>query len=387
MGDHQNSQDRQSDTSSGARRIAVIPGDGIGREVAEVGVDVLKAVAERFGFNLDFEWLPLGAEHYLNTGETLTDERFAYLRDECDAIYFGAMGDPRVPDMKHAKDILLGLRFRLDLYVNLRPVRLMNAEMTPLKRKTPEEIDFVIFRENTEGLYVGIGGNFKRGTADEIAINEMLNTRHGVERVIRAAFEWARAHGKRRVCMSDKANVLSYAHGLWQRVFKLVSAEYPDIEARHLYADVLAMEMVRVPEDFDVIVTSNMFGDILSDLGAELVGGLGLAASANLYPGRVSLFEPVHGSAPDIAGRGVANPLAMVLTGALMLNALGYPEAARFLDDQVEALLARGEVTVDLQRALGVAEDDLKKRSTTEVGEALITAIKSAPITDHESLS
>lgn len=361
-----------------ARRVAVIPGDGIGQEVSEVGVNVLKAVAKRFNFNLEFEWLPLGAEHYLSTGETLTDERFAYLRDECDAIYFGAMGDPRVPDMKHAKDILLGLRFKLDLYVNLRPIRLMHPEMTPLKRKTSSELDFVIFRENTEGLYVGMGGNFKRDTVDEIAINEMVNTRRGVERVIRAAFEWAQAHGKRRVCMSDKANVLSYAHGLWQRVFKLVASEYPEIEARHLYADVLAMEMVRAPEDFDVIVTSNMFGDILSDLGAELVGGLGLAASANLYPGRVSLFEPVHGSAPDIAGRGVANPLAMVLTGALMLNALGYTEASRFLEDQVEALLARGEVTADLLRSLGMSTDERRALTTAEVGEALIRAIESA---------
>ena len=230
---------------------------------------------------------------------------FSYLKDQCDAIYFGAM-DPRVPDMKH-KDICWA-SLPLDLFVNLRPITLMHPEMTPLKRKGMGELDFVIFRENTEGLYVGMGGNFKRDTPDEIAINEMVNTRRGVERIIRAAFEWAKDNGKSRVCMSDKANVLSYAHGLWQRVFKEVSTEYPEINARHLYADVLAMEMVRAPEDFDVIVTSNMFGDILSDLGAELVGGLGLAASANLHPGSVSLFEPVHGSAPNIAGEGVANP-------------------------------------------------------------------------------
>ena len=363
-----------TDQSIREQHIAVIPGDGIGVEVAEVGVRVLQAVAQRFNFKLNFEWLPLGAEHYLNTGETLTEEMFAHLRDDCDAIFFGAMGDPRVPDMKHAKDILLGLRFRLDLYVNLRPIRLMHSEMTPLKRKGMEDLNFVIFRENTEGLYVGMGGNFKRDTIDEIAINEMVNTRRGVERVIRAAFEWATQHQKRRVCMSDKANVLSYAHGLWQRVFKLVASEYPDIESRHLYADVLAMELVRAPQDFDVIVTSNMFGDILSDLGAELVGGLGLAASANLYPGRVSLFEPVHGSAPDIAGQDVANPLAMVLTGALMLNALGHVEAGAFLEEQVTTLMHRGEVTADLRRSLG--QDTEGALGTHAVGEALIQLIE-----------
>ena len=358
------------------KRVAVIPGDGIGVEVAKVGVRVLEALAQRFGFELAFEWLPLGASHYLETGETLTDEMFAHLRDECDAIYFGAMGDPRVPDMKHAKDILLGLRFKLDLYVNLRPIQLMHPEMTPLKRKGMNELDFVIFRENTEGLYVGMGGHFKKGTPDEIAINEMVNTRKGVERVIRAAFEWAAKQGKSRVCMSDKANVLSYAHGLWQRVFKEVSAEYPQIQARHLYADVLAMEMVRAPEDFDVIVTSNMFGDILSDLGAELVGGLGLAASANLNPGKVSLFEPVHGSAPDIAGQGVANPLAMVLTGALMIDALGYSDAARFLEEQVAACLLSGEVTADLRRSLGQPSEGAL--GTTDVGDALVRRIQEA---------
>jgi 3-isopropylmalate dehydrogenase len=363
-----------ADQSTTTQHIAVIAGDGIGVEVAEVGVNVLKSVAKRFGFELNFEWLPLGAEHYLNTGETLTDEMFAHLRDECDAIFFGAMGDPRVPDMKHAKDILLGLRFRLDLYVNLRPISLMHAEMTPLKRRGVDDLDFVIFRENTEGLYVGIGGNFKRDTLDEVAINEMLNTRRGVERLIRAAFEWATLHGKRRVCMSDKANVLSYAHGLWQRVFKLVAAEYPDIESRHLYADVLAMEMVRAPQDFDVIVTSNMFGDILSDLGAELVGGLGLAASANLNPGEVSLFEPVHGSAPDIAGQDIANPLAMVLTGALMLNALGHREAGAFLEERVGVLLHRGEVTADLRRSLGQSTEGAL--GTRAVGDALIQLIE-----------
>ena len=357
-----------------AYKVAVIPGDGIGTEVTDIGVKVLEALAQRYSFMVDFEWLPLGASHYLDTGETLTDETFAYLRDQCDAIYFGAMGDPRVPDMKHAKDILLGLRFKLDLFVNLRPIKLMHPEMTPLKHKGLTDLNFVIFRENTEGLYVGMGGNFKKGTPDEIAINEMVNTRQGVERIIRAAFEWAVNNDKTRVCMSDKANVLSFAHGLWQRVFKEVSAEYPQIQCRHLYADVLAMEMVRAPEDFDVIVTSNMFGDILSDLGAELVGGLGLAASANLNPGKVSLFEPVHGSAPNIAGQNIANPLAMVLTGTLLLSALGEQDAADFLDQKVEELLAKGLVTADLREGLGLGKE--AALSTSEVGEALVKLIE-----------
>ena len=343
----------QHQTEARAQRVAVIGGDGIGPEVARAGVKVVQAAAERFGIALEFEQLPLGADHYLKTGETLTDEMFTHLRDECDAIYFGAMGDARVPDMRHARDILLGLRFKLDLFINLRPVQLLHPDLTPIKGKGMDDLDLVIMRENTEGLYVGMGGNFKKGTPDEVAINEMLNTRKGVERVIRAAFEWSTSHGKRRVCMSDKANVLQYAHGLWQRVFKEVSAEYPHIEARHLYADVLAMELVRAPEDFDVIVTSNMFGDILSDLGAQLVGGLGLAASANVNPGKVSLFEPVHGSAPALAGRDQANPLAMILTGALMLNALGHTEASRAVERAVAACIAASEVTEDLGGSLG----------------------------------
>ncbi|MBM4291120.1 MAG: isocitrate/isopropylmalate dehydrogenase family protein [Deltaproteobacteria bacterium] len=345
----------QDDSSPAPRpqRIAVIPGDGIGPEVARAAAGVVLAAAERFGARLELEWLPLGADHYLKTGETLTDEMFAHLRDDCDAIFFGAMGDARVPDMRHARDVLLGLRFRLDLYVNLRPVKLLHPALTPLKGRGAGDLDFVIFRENTEDVYVGMGGNFKRDTLDEVAINEMLHTRKGVERIIRAAFEWAVANGKRRVCMSDKANVLQFSHGLWQRVFKLVAAEYPQVESRHLYADVLAMEMVRAPQDFDVIVTTNMFGDILSDLGAELVGGLGLAASANLYPGRVSLFEPVHGSAPALAGKDVANPFGMILTGALMLNALGHPAAGAAVERAVVECLAAGEATADLGGPLG----------------------------------
>ncbi|MCA9547872.1 MAG: isocitrate/isopropylmalate dehydrogenase family protein, partial [Myxococcales bacterium] len=278
-----------------------MPGDGIGPEVARAAVAVLDAVAAQDNLSLDFVWFDLGAEKYLVEGVTLPDAVFESLRDDFDAIFLGALGDPRVPDMKHAKDILLGLRFRLDLYVNLRPATLLHPDLTPLKGKTPADLDFVVFRENTEGLYAGVGGRFKRGTPDEIAITEMISTRKGVERIIRAAFEYAIAHDKIRLCMADKSNAVSHAHGLWREVFEELSEEYEQVQARHLYADVLAMELVRAPEDFDVIVTSNLLGDVLSDLAAQLVGGLGLAPSANLHPGKHGLFEPVHGSAPDIA--------------------------------------------------------------------------------------
>jgi 3-isopropylmalate dehydrogenase len=338
---------------SGAKKVAVIPGDGIGPEVTRAAVRVLEAAAARHGAELDFVWFDLGAQKYLDTGITLPQEIFEDIRDHYDAVYLAALGDPRVPDMAHAKDILLGMRFRLDLFVNLRPVSLMHPDLTPLKGKTAEDLDFVIFRENTEGVYVGMGGTFKEGTPDEVATNQMVCTRKGVERIIRAAFEYAVEKGKTRVCMADKANVLRYAHGLWQRVFKLVSAEYPQIEARHLYADVAAMELVRAPEDFDVLVTSNMFGDILSDLAAQLVGGLGLAPSGNVNPGKVSLFEPVHGSAPPLAGKDVANPLAMVLTGAMMLDHLGFGAAARDVEAAVRRALATGQTTADLGGALG----------------------------------
>ncbi len=351
-----------------SQRIAVIPGDGIGPEVATAAVEVLDAAAERHGLDLDFVWFDLGAEKYLREGVTLPQATFEDLRDHYDAIFLGALGDPRVPDMAHAKDILLGLRFRLDLFINERPVKLLHPDLTPIKGKGPEHLDFVIFRENTEGLYVGIGGNFKKDTPDEIAINEMINTRKGTERILRAGFEHARAQGKRRLCMVDKANVLTYAHGLWQRVFREIAAEYPEIESRHLYADVAAMELVRAPEDFDVIVTSNMFGDILSDLAAQLVGGIGLASSGNIHPGRVSLFEPVHGSAPPLAGKDVANPLAMVLTGAQMLGFLGHREAEADLERAVREAIATRRVTRDLGGELG----------TRAAGAALIALLERA---------
>src|SRR5262245_23749296 len=252
-----------------------------------------------------------------------------------DAVFIGALGDPRVPDNRHARDILLGLRFRLDLYVNHRPVRLLDERLCPLKGRTPRDVDFVIFRENTEGLYAGVGGFFKKGTPDEMAVQQDINTRKGVERIIRHAFAWARDNGRKRVLMSDKSNALTYGHDLWQRVYREVAAEYADIEASHMYVDALAMQLVKDPSPYEVIVACNMFGDILSDLGAQLQGGLGLAASANLHPGRIGLYEPVHGSAPRHAGKGVANPVGAILSAAMMLENLGRADEGRLIESAV----------------------------------------------------
>jgi 3-isopropylmalate dehydrogenase len=322
-------------------RVAVIAGDGIGPEVVEAALGPIERAAARHGFRLDFERLPYGADHYLKTGETLPDAAFRHLRDDVDAILLGAIGDPRVPGNEHARDILLGLRFRLDLYVNFRPVTLLHPDLAAL-RGNGRAIDFVIFRENTEGVYLGRG----RIAGDEY-IAEEVNTAPAVERIIRAAFEWAQAHGKTRVTMSDKSNAVP-AHRVWQETFRRVAAAFPGITPEHRYVDALAMELVREPERFQVIVTNNLYGDILSDLGAGLVGGLGLAASANLHPGRAGLFEPVHGSAPPLAGKGVANPMAAVLTGALLVEQLGHADAARDLERAVKETLAAGVRTPDI---------------------------------------
>src|SRR3984893_433306 len=306
------------------KRIAVIPGDGIGAEVTREAVKVMKAAASGRRPQLEFTEFDWGAERYLRDGTTLPSDAVAMLRRDFDAVLFGAVGDPRVPSNKHSADILLGLRAKLDLYVNLRPVELIDAALTPLRDRGTNDVNFVVIRENTEGLYVGMGGQFQRGTPHEVAVQEDVNTRKGVERIIRYAFEYAWQHNLGRVCMSDKSNALTFGHELWLRVFSQVKDEYPDIESRHLYIDALAMEVVRDPGQFRVIVTCNLFGDILSDLGAQLAGGLGLAPSGNIHPGRTSLFEPVHGSAPNIAGKGIANPLGSVLTSAMFLEFLGW---------------------------------------------------------------
>jgi 3-isopropylmalate dehydrogenase len=344
-------------------RIAVIPGDGIGVEVTREATETLRAVAARSGRPITFEEFPYGADHFLKTGETLPQQGFDRLQT-FDAILLGALGDPRVPDNRHAADILLGLRFRLDLYVNHRPVRLLDERLCPLKGRKVEDVDFVIFRENTEGLYAGVGGFFKKGTPDEVATQEDINTRKGVERILRHAFEWARSHGRRRVLMSDKSNALTYGHDLWQRTFREVAAEYPDIEPSHMYVDALAMQLVKDPSPFEVIVACNMFGDILSDLGAQIQGGLGLAASANLHPGRIGLFEPVHGSAPKYAGQGVANPIGAILSAAMLLDTVGRPEEGRAIEDAVTDCVRAGKTTRDLGGTLSTGEmgDEIRRR-------------------------
>ena len=327
-------------------RVALVPGDGIGPEVIEQARRVLEAVAGAGLADLSLETLPHGADHYLETGETLSQETFERLRDDFDAILLGAVGDPRVPGNEHARDILLGLRFRLDLFINLRPVRLRAPDLCPLRRE--RDIDFLIFRENTEGFYTGAGGTLREGTPHEVAVSESMATRRGVERIVRAAFERARADGRGRVTLGDKANAVPHVYGLWRRVFREVAEDYPDLESEMRYVDALAMEFVRAPERFGVVVAENLLGDILSDLGAELVGGMGVAPSANVHPGRHGLYEPVHGSAPDIAGTGRANPMGSVLSAALLLRDGGASEAADRIEAAVDRALAQGVRTPDL---------------------------------------
>jgi 3-isopropylmalate dehydrogenase len=261
-----------------------------------------------------------------------------------------------VPDHRHARDIVLGIRSELDLYVNYRPILLLDERLSPLKARGPGEVRFVVFRENTEGVYAGVGGRFKPGTEDEIAVQEEINTWKGVHRIVAHAFEWARAHGRSRVCMADKSNAMAQGHALWQRVFREVSAGYPGIAATHLYIDNLVLQIVLDPSQFDVIVTNNLFGDIVTDLGAALQGGLGMAASANLHPGRTSMFEPVHGSAPPLAGRNVANPIGATLSAALMLEYLGLQDETALIDHAVRETIAAGEGTADIGGTLGTRE-------------------------------
>src|SRR5215471_17238239 len=336
-------------------RIAVIPGDGIGKDVTAEAVKVLRAVAAAGGKAIQLDELPWGADHFLATGVTIPPDGFDRLRNEYQAILLGALGDPRVPDGRHARDILLGARFTLDLYVNYRPVRCLDDRLCPLKGFGAKDIDFVVFRENTEGSYVGAGGHLKKGTPDEVATQEDVSTRKGVERIVRYAFEFAKARGRRRVVMSDKSNAMRFVGDLWQRVFKEVSGEFPDIEASTLYIDALCMQIVKDPSQFEVIVTNNTFGDIVTDLAAILQGGLGMAASGNIHPGRVSMFEPVHGSAPKYAGTGKANPFGAILTAALLLDHLGRSEEAAAVEAAVAACVREGAATSDVGGSLSTS--------------------------------
>ncbi len=340
------------------RKIAILPGDGIGSEVTAIGRRVLELYRDKKGWPLELWDLDLGADRYLRDGTTLPKEVFEEVRDRCGAILLGALGDPRVPGLEHARDILFGFRFGLDLFANVRPCKALDDALVPLKGKGKADVDFVVFRENTEGVYVGMGGNFKKGTPDEVAINEDLHTRKGVERIIRAAFEHARTHGKKTVHMADKSNAMRAVGDLWQRTFQLVAKDYPNIVAKHVYVDALCLYLLQDPSRFQVIVTNNLFGDIVTDLAAALHGGLGIAASASIHvaeggASRVGLFEPVHGSAPDIAGQDKANPLATVLTVGMLLSHLGYPDEEARLEAIVGKALREKQCTPDVGGTLG----------------------------------
>ena len=340
------------------KRIAIIPGDGIGPEVIAEAVKVVQAAGTGVEMT-HFDW---SANRYLADGVTVPPDGFVMLERDFDAILVGAFGDPRVATNMHAKEILLGMRFKMDLYANVRPVRLLDASLCPLKGVEPRDIDFVVVRENTEGVYVDAGGVFKPGTPDEVAVQEDINTRKGVERVVRYAFEYCERHKKQdgiprqRVLMCDKSNAMTHAGGLWQRVFKEVGREYPQITSQHMYVDALCTQMVRDPRQFDVIVTNNMFGDIITDLAAGLQGGLGMAASGNIHPGKTSMFEPVHGSAPPIAGKNIANPLGAILTSAMMLAHLGLTREAENIEAAVLEAVRQKKTTQDVGGSLGTRE-------------------------------
>jgi 3-isopropylmalate dehydrogenase len=339
-------------------RIAVIPGDGIGRDVIPQAVNVIQASGASVELT-HFDW---GADRYLRDQVTVPADGFAMLGRDFDAILVGAFGDPRVKTNIHAKEILLGMRFKMDLYANVRPVRLLDAALCPLKGMEPKDVDFVVLRENTEGVYTDAGGVFKQGTPDEIATQEDINTRKGVERIIRYAFQYCERHSKvdgsprGSVLMCDKSNAMTHAGGLWQRVFKEVASDYPQITAQHMYVDALCMQMVRDPRQFDVIVTNNMFGDIITDLAAGLQGGLGIAASGNIHPGKTSMFEPVHGSAPPIAGKNVANPFGAILTAAMMLAHLGMTAESAKIEAAVLEAVREKKTTQDICGTLGTKE-------------------------------
>jgi 3-isopropylmalate dehydrogenase len=348
--------------------IALIPGDGIGPEVIAQARRVLEVYRDARGLDLDLWELDLGAQRYLKDGTTYPKAIAERIAGEASAVLLGALGDPRAP-LDYARDILFGLRFGLDLYANLRPVKALHDRLVPLRDRGAKDVDMVVFRENTEGIYVNMGGNFKRGTPDEVAINEDVNTRKGVERLIRAGFEHAKAHGIKVVHMADKSNAMAYAHGLWHRAFFEVSKEYPGIEPKHVYVDAMCLYMVQDPSQFKVVVTCNLFGDIVTDLGAALQGGLGMAASANVHAAaapksvtsesstpsrpRVAMFEPVHGSAPPLAGKDLANPLASVLTVGMMLTHLGLPDEEARLERIVTRAIAEKKCTRDVGGELG----------------------------------
>ncbi len=341
-------------------RIAVVRGDGIANEVMPEAEETLQAAAAVASFPVEFTHFDWGSDRYLREGRGMPEDACETLRG-FDAVFQGAIGDPRVPGSVVQEQVIMGIRFGLDLYANIRPCRLYHADLTPIKGKGAGDIDHVIFRENTEGLYSGVGGLFKQGTPDEVALQQEVHTYKGVERVVRAAFVFAERHGRRKVTVADKAGGLKFAGAVWRRAYEEVRADYPGIESNAMHIDAVAMELIRHPEDFDIVVTENMFGDILSDITSALVGGVGMAPSANLNIEGTSMFEPVHGTAPDIAGRGISNPVAATLTAALLLDHLGCAEGAEAIRRAVEGAIGAGERTGDLGGSL----------STRECGEAI----------------
>jgi len=369
-------------------RIAVIPGDGVGPEVIREGVKVLQAASELMGVELSFEEFPYGGEYYLKTGHLLEEEDLKEL-SKFDALYLGAVGDPRVPTGVLEKGLLLTLRFYFDQYINLRPIKLYPGVPCPLKDKGPEDIDFYVVRENTEDFYVGLGGRGKgkwreehemvrelyqlklgldlETGGEEIAYQLGVMSRRGAERVIRYAFELARREGRKKVTAVDKANVLTHLYGLWREVFQEVAKDYGEIETEFSFVDAITMWMVKNPEYYEVVVTPNMFGDIITDLGAMLQGGMGLAPGGNLNPEGLSMFEPIHGSAPKYAGKGVANPLATILAGKMMLEELGEREASEAVEEAVKGVLKEGKC---LTRDLGGTS------KTSEMGDAVVGKLR-----------
>ena len=349
--------------------VAVIAGDGTGPEVIAEGVKVLESAARKGGFKLNFLYHDLGGELYLRTGEILPDPVVESLA-QSDAIFLGAIGHPDVKPGILEQGVLLKLRFHFDQYINLRPVKLYEGVATPLKGKGPADIDFVVIRENTEGLYAGAGGLLKRGTPDEVAVQESINTRKGVERCIRYAFEYCRKRNKgKKVTLCGKTNVLTYAFDLWERAFNEVAEEYPDIEADYAHVDAICMWMVKNPEWFDVIVTDNMFGDIITDLGAMIQGGMGIAAGANINPEGVSMFEPIGGSAPKYTGTQTINPIAAISAAQIMLETLGEPAAAAGIEAGIMRVL-REDI-----KDVGAGKMGLK---TSEVGDLVKAYIENA---------
>lgn len=330
----------------------MVPGDGIGPEVMAEAKALLKAIAQRWSLEFMVDEVDWGAKRWLRERVGIPSGMLENLPNQYDAILFGALGDPRIPDMAHGREILLGLRFGLDLFINLRPVRLLHPSLTALKDCSPSQIDMVIFRENTEDIYLGLGKCEQQGSPMEVTIDESRHTYRGVERIISSAFHYAERHGRKRVTLVDKANAIKFGGSLWQRTCASVAKKYPGISCDHLFVDVAAMQMVLDPARFDVIVTSNLFGDILSDLGAGITGGLGLAASANINPGVMALFEPVHGSAPDIAGRDLANPFAMFMSVAMMMTYFGYDEVAQSIERAIVGAIEEGATTPDLNGRL-----------------------------------